>query len=290
MLRTAVRSGALLRVRPSVYLAAEAWPEDPAEQHLVLARAELAAHPGAAMSHASAGVLWGLPSPAKEWCQQAPTITLPGNSAYRAGHHEAEYRAVGLPRNQITVDHLGCDVTTIARTAVDLARRRTLPQALVILDAAARLLVAEIVMQPRREHYANERLRQMAQESLAEVASGAGVAALRQAVALADPRRESPIESLSAGHFYLAGLPTPEFQWPIRTASGWYFADFYWEDARLIGEADGAGKYRDPQEVFREKARQQDLDDDDYRFARWSGKEIWWTPAIVVARVARKLG
>jgi hypothetical protein len=290
MLRTAIKSGALRRVRPAVYLAAEQWPVDPAEQHLVLARAELAVHPGGVMSHESAGVLWRLPSPSRHWHQSLPTITLPRRSGDRSRGGLATYRTATLPSHHVTSDPNGYDVTTVARTAVDLARGEELPQALVVLDAAARLLVAEIVPQPRREHFANSRLVRAARESLDEAAGGRGVAALRKAITLTDPRRESPIESLSAGHFHVAGLPTPEFQYPIRTANGWYYADCYWEAARLIGEADGKEKYRDPEEIIREKGRQQTLDDQDFRFVRWSGNEIWWTPPLVVARVARKLG
>lgn len=290
MLRTAVKHGALIRLRPGVYLAADAWPDDPADQHLVLARAELVAHPGAVLCQASAALTWGLPSLGTEWHQHPPTINLPRSSGYRARHHPARYRTASLPTHHVTVDPVGYDVTTIARTAVDLARGEPLPRALVLLDAAARLLVEAVITTPRREHYANPRLVRSARDALAEAVSGTGAAALRAAVALTDPRRESPIESLSAGHFQLAGIPTPEFQYPIRTPTGWYFADCYWEAARLIGEADGRDKYRDPFEIEREKARQQDLDDFDHRFVRWSGKEIWSTPQVVVNRVARKLG
>ncbi len=290
MLRTAIKNGALRRVRPAVYLAAEQWPDDPAQQHLVLARAELTVHPGGVMSHESAGVLWGLPSPARDWHEHVPAITLPRRSGNRSRGGLASYRTAAVPSHHITCDPDGYDVTTVSRTAVDLARGEELPQALVVLDAAARLLVAEIVSQPRREHYANSRLLRAARESLDEAVFGHGAAALRRAIALTDPRRESPIESLSAGHFHVAGLPTPEFQHPIRTANGWYYADCYWEAARLIGEADGKVKYRDPEEITREKRRQQTLDDQDFRFVRWSGNEIWWTPPLVVARVARKLG
>lgn len=289
MLRTAVTNGRLLRLRGSVYVAADAWPDDPADQHLMLARTELVTHPGAVISHASAGVLWRLPSPSRDWHQQPPTVTLPSGSSYRPGQRHVAYRTVNLPPQHVTVDHLGYDVTTIARTAVDLARGEELPQALVVLDAAARLLVASVVRQPRRVHYASGFLIQDARQSLSAVASGKGVAALRTAIALTDPRRETPIESLSAGHFHLAGLPVPEYQHPIRTSLGWYVADFYWKRSRLIGEADGAVKYLDPQEILREKAREQDLDDHGHRFVRWTGKEIWWTPEVVVARVARKL-
>ena len=289
MLRTAVRSGALRRLRPSVYLAAERWPEDPAEQHLVLARAELATHPGATISHESAALVWGLPTPGQDWHEYPPTISLPRRSGYPR-QTLATYRAAQLPPHHITTDSSGYEVTTISRTAVDLARGESLPQSLLLLDAAARLLVEALIAGPRREHYANSRLVLAARESLAEAVRGTGAAALREAIKLTDPRRESPIESLSAGHFHLAGLPTPEFQYPIRTSTGWYYADCYWKEAGLIGEADGRGKYRDPNEILREKDRQQELEDLQHSFVRWSGREIWWTPALVVDRVARKLG
>lgn len=151
----------------------------------------------------------GLPSPARDWHEHVPAITLPRRSGNRSRGGLASYRTAALPSHHITCDPDGYDVTTVSRTAVDLARGEELPQALVVLDAAARLLVAEIVSQPRREHYANSRLLRAARESLDEAVFGHGAAALRRAIALTDPRRESPIESLSAGHFHVAGLPTP---------------------------------------------------------------------------------
>lgn len=256
----------------------------------MLARAEMATHPGAVISHESAAVVWGLPSPGRDWHEHTPTITLPRSSGYISRTRTAVYRTAQLPAHHVTTDPNGYEVTSVSRTAVDLARGAPLPQALLVLDAAARLLVGAVVAQPRREHYANPRLITAARTSLAEAAGGRGAAALQAAIALTDPRRESPIESLSAGHFYLAGLPTPEFQYPIRTTLGVYFADFYWKEARLIGEADGGVKYQDRGEAVREKGREQDLDDLGYRIVRWGGREVLWTPSVVVGRVARKLG
>ena len=60
-------------------------------------------------------------------------------------HHLAE-----LVPSVVTRDPEGRPVTTLARTAVDLATGRPLPEALVILDGAARLLCAAMISNPRR--------------------------------------------------------------------------------------------------------------------------------------------
>ena len=44
MIRTGLAMGTLVRVRQGVVVATEFWPTDPAGQHLVRARAELAAN------------------------------------------------------------------------------------------------------------------------------------------------------------------------------------------------------------------------------------------------------
>lgn len=287
MIETRLARGELLRVRYGVYLAASAWPENPSGRHLVLAHAEQAANPGAVLCGASAGVVWGLPSPElKNWHEQPVCITFP------EGHHQsrssaATHRTVRLPRTCIVVDAEGYDVTSLARTAVDLARGRELPQALVVLDAAARLLCATFVASPRRRDFANPHLAAAARAALDREAGHSPT--LTRAIQLSDPRRESPAESLSAGHFVLAGLPTPEFQARITTSRGTFFADFLWREQRLIGECDGASKYSDPAERLNEKHREQLLRDEGFTFVRWLGGEIFGEPHTVTGRVARAL-
>jgi very-short-patch-repair endonuclease len=90
-------------------------------------------------------------------------------------------------------------------------------------------------------------------------------------------------------HFVLAGLPLPTCQVAIRTPAGVFFPDFFWEAEGLIGEADGRTKYEDSEASMREKEREQHLRDLDYRMVRWSGKEIYLRPFVVMARVARAL-
>lgn len=94
-------------------------------------------------------------------------------------------------------------------------------------------------------------------ELLDEAALTVRCARLEAAIALVEPCRESPIESLAAGHFHLAGLPCPLFQEPVRTRLGVFFPDCYWPEHRLIGEADGAVKYADADAYVKEKEREQ---------------------------------
>lgn len=172
----------------------------------------------------------------------------------------------------------------MARTASDLATGIELPEALVVLDAAARLLVQDFVTDARRRDYLNPRLIEAARNAIATVNPGL------PALALLHPARESAAESLSAGHFHLAGLPTPLFQAPIETPAGTLFPDFYWPEHRLIGECDGAVEGEDPRAYVKEKRREQVFLDLDFGVVRWLGGEIMTVPARVVGRVGRALG
>jgi hypothetical protein len=190
----------------------------------------------------------------------------------------------------VTRDEEGHLVTTLARTAADLALGLPIPAALVILDAAARQLVRSLVASPRRRDYKNVGIVNAVRSMLSD-----GCGSHRRALPAAvldrvEPCRESPAESLSAGHFHLAGMPRPECQASIRTRRGEVFVDFLWRDARVIGECDGAMKYDDRASIIAEKEREQDLLDMDYRVVRWLGKEPMTRPQVVVDRVARILG
>jgi len=101
----------------------------------------------------------------------------------------------------------------------------------------------------------------------------------------ANPRRSHCLPDSS-----LAGLPTPELQFPIRTSTGTYYPDFYWPEHHLIGECDGMVKYTDPAALVAEKVREDSLRALGNRFVRWLGREVMATPGVVVGRVSRALG
>jgi len=119
--------------------------------------------------------------------------------------------------------------------------------------------------------------------------AGRHSARLTPTVALVVPARESPAESLTAGHLQLAGLPTPLFQAQIYTPHGTIYPDFLWPDLMLIGECDGAVQYSDQQSIVAEKEREQLLRDLGYRIVRWLAKEIMTRPDLVLARIERAL-
>jgi hypothetical protein len=286
MIRSQLGAGGLLRLRRGIYLAASAWPTDRAAQHVLLARAESLANPGGVISHESAAVVWGLPAPGfADWADAPATITLPAGSGhtFHASHHIAT-----LPAEQIAQD-AGYAVTGLARTAVDLAAGRELPAALVILDAAARKLCEGYLVTARRSDFSNPRLVAACRDDLLKVAATRPGPDLTQPIGLADPARESVAESLSAGHFELAGLPRPECQARLVTPRGTFYPDFWWPDANLVGECDGAVKYGRADAYVNEKEREQALRDAGFRMVRWLAKEIMTRPDVVVARVVRKL-
>lgn len=290
MVATRVAHGEVLRLRRGVYLAAAAWPSEPAAQHLMLARAEVAANPHAVISHQSAAVHWRLPHPGFViWAELPPAITLPPGMQYRSNRDNAIHHVAQLDAEHQGRDGQGYPVTSITRTAIDLADGLPLPEALVILDAAARALCVSYVVRPRRSDFANPALVRAARQALLVTANSRRRTRINQAIGLTDPGRESAPESLSAGHFQVAGLPTPQFQPGIKTPFGTFFPDCLWPQMRLIGECDGAVKYRDPSGYVNEKSREQILRDLGYAMVRWQAREIMAAPQLVVDRVARAL-
>jgi hypothetical protein len=290
-LAAAVRGGRLVRVRRGVYLDAARWPSDPRQQHLVKAHAEQAYRPEGVVSHRSAAAWWEIPLPVTEWPLEPVWLTLPAGRSFRSERSPSVVQLVGhLPGHQVARAEGGFPVTTVARTAADLARGLELPAALVVLDAALRLLCADVVARPRRSDYRNQRLVDAVREPVREAMGRPGMGRALRWLEVADPVRESPIESLAYGHMVLAGLPLPECQVPIVTPFGTFYPDFFWSEHDLIGEADGKVKYGDPTATILEKRREQALRDLGHRFVRWDGGEIHGRPQVVMARIGRSLG
>jgi hypothetical protein len=288
MIRTQLRSGRLIRVRQGVYLARDAWPDTDAEQHLVIAHAEQAVNPAAVLSHGTAALVWGLPTPDfTAWHTAPPSVTFP-TERHTGWSGGATRHVAALAVGDLARDPQGYAVTALARTAIDLTHDRPLPEALAILDHAARLLIASYVDQPRRLNYANPRLVAAAHEALLTAAGRRG-SRVASTIGLVVPARESVAESLTAGHLHVAGTATPLFQAAIDTPAGKVYPDFFWPEVGLIGEVDGAIKYQDPRAYVLEKEREQLLRDLGYRIVRWLAKEIMTRPDRVVARIERAL-
>ena len=290
MIETQLTAGRLRRVRQGVYLSETCWPADEAGQHLIRARAEQVMAPGSVLSHQTAALVWGLPTPGvRAWHDHSPSIALQAGAGHRSRRGPVVRHITPLHPADIVRDDDGYDVTSVARTAVDLADGLTLPDALVILDGAGRLLIESLTNRKRRPDYANPRLVSTVRELLAQAAPARTLRRLRSTIDKVEPCRESAAESLTAGHLYLSGLPIPAFQTPIPSPWGTLFPDMYWPHARLIGECDGAMKYSDQSSIVKEKEREQWFRDGDYGVVRWLGKEIMFHAPRVMARIEAAL-
>ena len=223
-------------------------------------------------------------------------MTVPGQSE----RDDAGVRVHGsglMPAHVVDID--GLRVTSVARTAVDLARAGDLSHALVATDSALRLLLATSYPD------LNGRLRQgtvsagdveCARGELTDVVATMtgwpGVRTARTAVAAADPASESPFESWSRGWIVAVGLPSPVLNLALTGASGRrYFGDFVWPEHGVVGEADGIGKYGASGDQVRtairaERERQLDLEAAGWRFVRWV---VGDSGATIVARLGRAL-
>lgn len=120
----------------------------------------------------------------------------------------------------------GLPVTTVERTAFDLARRGSIGQAVARLDALARATgfkVADVLDLAARHRHTR------------------GLRQLEAALKLVDAGAQSPKETWLRLLLIWAGFPPPETQIPVLGADGHprYFLDMGWEDIMLTVEYDG---------------------------------------------------
>lgn len=143
-------------------------------------------------------------------------------------------------------------------TAVQLARWQPLHAAVIPLDSALALGSA----------------RGNLHELAAHMTSWPGAAELVAAVAESDGRSESPLESWSRLLMVQLGLPRPQLQHDVRIRARRYRPDFLWPDHKVIGEADGMGKYSNNEAIDDEKRRQGHLQGAGYLVYRWGWAEV----------------
>ncbi len=165
----------------------------------------------------------------------------------------------------------GVPVTSLARTAVDVART----------GFAAGVVTADAV------------LRRGVDRSELELAVDLsrrwpGRLTALDVVAFADPLAETALESLGRARFREAGLPVPESQVWIGDEFGPFArVDHAWRAQRTVAEGDGALKYADRAAVFEEKQREDRLREAGWEVVRYTWDEVLRRPAAVVARVVR---
>jgi hypothetical protein len=120
---------------------------------------------------------------------------------------------------------VGVPVTSMPRTVMDVARARGFAAGVIIADAALARRVSRTDLQAVLDGRQN----------------WPGADAAYRAVAFADARSESPLESLGRVRFAEQGLPPPALQVLVADEDGPFARmDHAWEEERTVAEADGA--------------------------------------------------
>ena len=210
--------GRLVRMQRGVYLpsgVAAGW-----EQRLM--GACLACGPGAAASHRSALLVWGLTDEEPV----APEVTVPGHRAVR--HRGVEtYRSFRMSGAEV-VRHRGFRVTGPNRTYLDVAALLDEAYLERVLDAGHRRGL--IRLEPLLGYLERSEHRRMP-----------GVGRLRYLVSIRDPKRpiESELETDVFAALREAGLPLPVPQHWIQSPWGERRIDFAYPEPKVALEPEG---------------------------------------------------
>ena len=221
----------VVRLRRGVYTLAAEWNALGADARYlrrIHAHAAMAEAP-AVYSHFSAAALWGLPI-VGAW---PPEIHLATTAA--AGGRSR--RGVIRHPQENSLDVAACQgvrVTSVAATAVALARVLQFGQAVAVMDRA--------IHEPRFGHALATRAD--LDRAFGELGRVTGRAAAGRVLEFASPLSGSTGESISRAGIFTLGFLLPELQVPHWDREGLIgFTDFFWRSVGRVGEFDGLGKY-----------------------------------------------
>lgn len=246
------------RLDHGVYVETARWQRlGPLQKHQAKLFARLIVHEvGWCAARRSAALVHGLPCLGKP--PEHPLLVRDRVAPTDRGSLRHE-RVSPLPSCDRTVVG-GLLVTSLARTVVDVARAETFRSGVVTADAALRrgLSVHDL------------------HDVLTRCAGWPGIRKAQAVVAFADKRAETPLESVSRVAFHVLGVQAPVPQVEIWDAGTFVArADFLWEAQRVVGEADGRGKYATADDFYREKLREQALRDLGFEVVRWDWGAAW---------------
>lgn len=216
-------------------------------------------------SHQSAAELWGL---ALLRPPERLHVTVPRRSSKRRIEDAVVHRS-DLPRADVVLLD-GVRVTTVERTAVDLARLLPLPEGVAAVDSALGLGVALSRLHGR-----------------ARAAGGPGSRALRRAIALADPRSESFLESYCRALLAAAGLAPERTQHWVHAPGGRRIGrvDFAWPSRRVVVELDGFAFHSDRTRYRADRRRLNALGLAGWLVLRFTWEDVIGRPEEVVDSV-----
>jgi hypothetical protein len=293
------KNGTLVRVRAGVYFGKAAWLSlKPWERYGITMAAVAALDASTTFCYVTALRIWNLPgpgvpthvhvitaSPHKAGRLPPTTTAAPDTKTGKTGIEHV--RSYGVARHfwpADTVQLQGFSVTSLPQTVMDCLVRLELPDAVALADA---------VLGPGRRP--GEGLtRQQLSEAADVMTSAAKRRRIHELLALADETSESVGESRSRALIHVLGLPAPVLQYVFQDHEGFIArTDFFWPDAKVIGEFDGDAKYLDDvllagrstqEAILAEKKREDRLRALGYKVVRWDWK-ILSTPDVLRERL-----
>lgn len=258
--------GRLVRVRPDAYAEPERLEhlDDAGKAALVVAAERLVTGVDLVAIGLLAALVHGLPVLGA--VPERPRLAE--RKAERPKHHG---HSTTLTADDV-VEVLGVPVTSLARTAVDVARTRSFPGGVITADAVLARGIDRAELEKVRE--------------LCCRWPGARRAA--EVIRFADARSESALESYGRVRMHQAELPPPDLQVWLSDRNGVIGrVDQYFEAQRTVAEADGAVKYEELGALFAEKRREDRLRDAGFEVVRYTWEEIAYRPQVVIDRLLR---
>lgn len=277
-LRRLYAAGHLIRIRRGAYVLKERWQAaDERQRHL--AHVLAAAHDARerfVVAGESAAAVWDIPM-----FRGFGTVVEVLDDYKGGGRSEPGVRRLTVAsRHAYAVERLGVAVTDLARSTIDVAAGRPLPEALAAVDWACS------VRNPDRVTVS------LIRDRLSEMGARPGARQVWRAAELAVANSGSGGESFGRGVLYELGFEEPVTQLEVRDAVGAMFPDFAWPECRVLAEFDGFIKYVDPrfnhgdpmEKLRLERAREARL-----RALGWSVVRITWQDLQDPPRLARLL-
>jgi G:T-mismatch repair DNA endonuclease (very short patch repair protein) len=240
--------------------------------HVLAARGVWEVAPeGAVLGGRTAAVLWGADELAT--ADDPVEVVLPTGLRWRPAPGVVA-RNADLPPRDVVRDRRGVARTGRVRTAVDLIRRGTLDDGVVLLDRLVHLGVVRLFD---------------LRDAVARLPRCRGSRLAREIARAADGLAESPQETRVRLLLQRSGLPAPEAQYRVFDEDGFVArVDFAYPELRLAIEYDGAWHGR-PGQLREDRRRLNRLSAAGWRVVFVTAADLA-DPEGLVRRIARALG
>ena len=269
------RGGAWGNPYPQVYSVRSLLPSPGTDDMFlsVVMAAQLATGPRAFAGGETAARLWGMRG-LRRWDGREVHMVIPARGTQRHVHG-ITLHTWNVPEEEVVTRDDGIRLTTPRRTLADVLTRVDRDTAVCLMDSS----LNQGLVDDEDTEWIEETNR-----------GRRGCVKVRAWWPLADARAQSPLETRVRLVCVDGGLPPTALQQGFTDGSGSLIAvvDFWWEERRLIGEADGIGPHSTPQALLKDRERQNALQlwYPDVRMVRFTWRDLQ-RPGYILSSITR---